>query len=176
MVTSHVVTQSISELRKSLKDGDDGSMEYIATVPKRGYKLTVPVICVRKRAKSWRRLSRQWPLSPFLKRRHRLFLLHLLRQRRRQCRKNVNGSPPFWVWTLFLLALGSCVALVALSSIESRPPETKTRLLLNPRDIDIHPVKRQFMQQLGIAACLCGRVGQPGNHLAQHFLDLYGPR
>lgn len=44
VVTSHVVTQSISELRKSLKDGDDGSMEYIATVPKRGYKLTVPVI------------------------------------------------------------------------------------------------------------------------------------
>lgn len=44
VVTSHVVTQSISELRKSLKDGDDVSLEYIATVPKRGYKLTVPVI------------------------------------------------------------------------------------------------------------------------------------
>ena len=44
VVTSHVVTQSVSELRKSLKDGDDGSLEYIATVPKRGYKLTVPVI------------------------------------------------------------------------------------------------------------------------------------
>ena len=44
VVTSHVVTQSISELRKSLKDGDDSSLEYIATVPKRGYKLTVPVI------------------------------------------------------------------------------------------------------------------------------------
>ncbi|NEM28481.1 transcriptional regulator, partial [Escherichia coli] len=44
VVTSHVVTQSISELRKSLKDGNDSSPEYIATVPKRGYKLTVPVI------------------------------------------------------------------------------------------------------------------------------------
>ena len=44
VVTSHVITQSISELRKSLKDGDDVSLEYIATVPKRGYKLTVPVI------------------------------------------------------------------------------------------------------------------------------------
>ncbi len=44
VVTNHVVTQSISELRKSLKDGDDVSLEYIATVPKRGYKLTVPVI------------------------------------------------------------------------------------------------------------------------------------
>jgi transcriptional activator of cad operon len=44
VVTSHVVTQSISELRKSLKDGNDSSPEYIATVPKRGYKFTVPVI------------------------------------------------------------------------------------------------------------------------------------
>lgn len=44
VVTSHVVTQSISELRKSLKDGDDNSPEYIVTVPKRGYKLTASVI------------------------------------------------------------------------------------------------------------------------------------
>lgn len=42
------------------------------------------------------------------------------------------------VWGLFLLALGTCVALVALSSMESRPPVNKARLLLNPRDIDIH--------------------------------------
>ena len=33
-----------------------------------------------------------------------------------------------------------CVALVALSSMESRPPVNKARLLLNPRDIDIHLV------------------------------------
>ncbi len=33
---------------------------------------------------------------------------------------------------------GTCVALVALSSMESRPPVNKARLLLNPRDIDIH--------------------------------------
>jgi transcriptional activator of cad operon len=32
------------------------------------------------------------------------------------------------------------VALVALSSMESRPPVNKARLLLNPRDIDIHLV------------------------------------
>ena len=44
VVTGHVVTQSISELRKSLKDGDANAPEYIVTVPKRGYKLTVPVI------------------------------------------------------------------------------------------------------------------------------------
>lgn len=44
IVTSHVVTQSISELRKWLKDGDEQSPEYITTVPKRGYKLTAPVL------------------------------------------------------------------------------------------------------------------------------------
>ncbi|EHF1134508.1 transcriptional regulator, partial [Salmonella enterica subsp. enterica serovar Kentucky] len=44
IVTNHVVTQSISELRKSLKDNDEDSPVYIATVPKRGYKLMVPVI------------------------------------------------------------------------------------------------------------------------------------
>lgn len=43
IVTSHVVTQSISELRKSLRDGDDGHIDYIITVPKRGYQLTAEV-------------------------------------------------------------------------------------------------------------------------------------
>lgn len=59
VVTSHVVTQSVSELRKSLKDGDDGSLEYIATVPKRGYKLTVPVIWCTEEGRSRRRLFPQ---------------------------------------------------------------------------------------------------------------------
>lgn len=49
-----------------------------------------------------------------------------------------KGISTFIVWGLFLLALATCVALVALSSIESRPPVNKARLLLNPRDIDIH--------------------------------------
>ena len=44
IVTNHVVTQSISELRKSLRDGDEHSPEYIVTVPKRGYKLTASVV------------------------------------------------------------------------------------------------------------------------------------
>lgn len=48
IVTNHVVTQSISELRKSLRDGGDSNAEYIVTVPKRGYKLTAPVICAKK--------------------------------------------------------------------------------------------------------------------------------
>lgn len=44
IVTNHVVTQCISELRKYLKDGRPDAPEYIVTVPKRGYKLVEPVI------------------------------------------------------------------------------------------------------------------------------------
>lgn len=49
IVTNHVVTQSISELRKSLKDNDEDSPVYIATVPKRGYKLMVLGYLVQRR-------------------------------------------------------------------------------------------------------------------------------
>ncbi|MDU7296657.1 MAG: lysine decarboxylation/transport transcriptional activator CadC [Klebsiella pneumoniae] len=124
VVTSHVVTQSISELRKSLKDGDDVSLEYIATVPKRGYKLTVPVIWCTEEGEELAPSMEALTPSP----------------------STAVPAPPAaglttaLVWGLFLLALGTCVALVALSSMESRPPVNKARLLLNPRDIDIHLV------------------------------------
>ncbi|EKP0276629.1 lysine decarboxylation/transport transcriptional activator CadC [Aeromonas sp. MR19] len=42
-VTDQVVTQSIFELRKILKDGRFDATDYIITVPKRGYKLVAPV-------------------------------------------------------------------------------------------------------------------------------------
>lgn len=42
-VTDQVVTQSIFELRKILKDGRNNATDYIVTVPKRGYKLVAPV-------------------------------------------------------------------------------------------------------------------------------------
>ncbi|MCZ8901418.1 lysine decarboxylation/transport transcriptional activator CadC, partial [Escherichia albertii] len=48
----------------------------------------------------------------------------------------------FWVWFFFLLSLGICVVLVALSSFETRLPMSKSRILLNPRDIDIHMVNK----------------------------------
>lgn len=132
VVTSHVVTQSISELRKWLKDGDDGSMEYIATVPKRGYKLMVPVIwCADEDEEIAPAIMSSEPdalpeTSPAA-----------TPQPEAESEKR-RRITTFCVWVLFLLALGSCVALVALSTIESRPPEIKARLLLNPRDIDIH--------------------------------------
>src|SRR5690606_13401672 len=42
-VTDQVVTQSIFELRKILKDGRFDAADYIVTVPKRGYKLVASV-------------------------------------------------------------------------------------------------------------------------------------
>ncbi|MDU5454150.1 MAG: lysine decarboxylation/transport transcriptional activator CadC [Pseudescherichia vulneris] len=130
VVTGHVVTQSISELRKSLKDGDANAPEYIVTVPKRGYKLTVPVI--------WRNEGEDEtdvaaPSAPDVQ----PTVLAEPDVEKPTIRSRLNT---FIVWGLFLLALGSCVALVALATIDSHPPVTKTRLLLNPRDIDIHLV------------------------------------
>ncbi|HCR59144.1 MAG TPA: transcriptional regulator CadC [Raoultella sp.] len=137
VVTSHVVTQSISELRKSLKDGDDSSLEYIATVPKRGYKLTVPVIwCTEEGEELTPLLS---PLAPQAVPEAAAPSAPVASGVQSPARpERRKGISTFIVWGLFLLALATCVALVALSSIESRPPVNKARLLLNPRDIDIH--------------------------------------
>ena len=129
MVTGHVVTQSISELRKSLKDGDANAPEYIVTVPKRGYKLTVPVV--------WSSVEEQDAATAMP-----LPVPDALPEATAEpsCKKATLRSRlnAFIVWGLFLLALGSCVALVALATFDAHPPITKTRLLLNPRDIDIH--------------------------------------
>ncbi|EEX95028.1 transcriptional activator of cad operon [Vibrio orientalis CIP 102891 = ATCC 33934] len=43
IVTDQVVTQSIFELRKLLKDGREDNTHYVVTVPKRGYKLVANV-------------------------------------------------------------------------------------------------------------------------------------
>lgn len=142
VVTSHVVTQSISELRKSLKDGDDGGLEYIATVPKRGYKLTVPVV--------WCTEEGGVP-TPVIAQTMSADAAELSAPESGAAISQDQSTPvkspkpkrvaTFWVWALFLLALGTCVALVALSTMNSPPPRIKSRLLLNPRDIDIHLVK-----------------------------------
>lgn len=143
IVTNHVVTQSISELRKSLKDNDEDSPVYIATVPKRGYKLMVPVIWCSEEEGEEMMLSSSPPIpeaapdtdppihSPDI-----------------QYPPKPPEHPPvrckrltaFWVWFFFLLSLGICVVLVAFSSLETRLPLSKSRILLNPRDIDINMV------------------------------------
>ena len=142
VVTNHVVTQSISELRKSLKDADENSPEYIITVPKRGYKLTATVVWCTEGEE-----PQLLPAAPAAAAQAPAALaatpgsLNAAPQAPAPAvDKPVRRRAAFWVWCLFLLALGSCVALVALSTMHARTPVTKTRLLLNPRDIDIHLV------------------------------------
>lgn len=131
VVTGHVVTQSISELRKSLKDSDPNAPEYIVTVPKRGYKLTVPVV--------WRSEEEEETNGAVLPSAADALPEATAEPSpaKGRLRSRLNAIV---VWGLFLLALGSCVALVALATVDAHPPVTKTRLLLNPRDIDIHLV------------------------------------
>lgn len=141
IVTSHVVTQSISELRKSLKDGDDQSPEYIVTVPKRGYKLTAAVIwCTEEGEELTPVLPTAFPASATTESTITPTSIHPTQTPTSLPEKH-RRITTWWVWGLFLLALFSCVALVAMSTIDSHPPVTKTRLLLNPRDIDIRLAK-----------------------------------
>lgn len=137
VVTNHVVTQSISELRKSLKDGDDNSPEYIVTVPKRGYKLTATVIWCTEAGEDLTPVPQT--VFPTIAPTESSMLSTPM-----QSAVAPTTTPEkhrtiatWWVWGLFLLALFSCVGLVAMSTINSHPPVTRTRLLLNPRDIDI---------------------------------------
>ncbi len=151
VVTSHVVTQSISELRKSLKNGNDASFEYIVTVPKRGYKLAAKVIwydeetpgevavpAVQARVVSPapapllaadEKNELPIPIDP-----ETLAAVDpgIKRLAMRQIRRS-----RFWVWFLFAAALCACVVMIGLATHSMRKPVTSTRMLLNPRDIDI---------------------------------------
>ncbi len=147
VVTSHVVTQSISELRKSLKDGDDNSPEYIVTVPKRGYKLTASVIwCTEEGEEPGSVIASGFetrtPAEPtaFAAAPNITVSAPPVNPEDPPPKRPQRRVATFWVWCLFILALGSCVALVAMSTFSSRPAITKTRMMLNPRDIDIRLV------------------------------------
>ncbi|STM02108.1 transposase [Escherichia coli] len=145
IVTNHVVTQSISELRNSLKDNDEDSPVYIATVPKRGYKLMVPVIWYSEEEGEEIMLSSPPPIpeavpatdSPS----HSLNIQNTATPPEQSPVKSKRFTT-FWVWFFFLLSLGICVALVAFSSLDTRLPMSKSRILLNPRDIDINMVNK----------------------------------
>ncbi|HGM5492958.1 TPA: lysine decarboxylation/transport transcriptional activator CadC [Serratia fonticola] len=145
IVTNHVVTQCISELRKYLKDGDKDGPEYIITVPKRGYKLTAPVMWCEE-GESLPPLAPQVavvmhepedgseedvpvyvPPRPALKPKA---LLPAAAGRFYQ-------RSPFWVWLAFLAALSACVAFVGIATLSQRIPVSTMPVLLNPRDIDI---------------------------------------
>lgn len=179
VVTGHVVTQSISELRKSLRDGDANAPEYIVTVPKRGYKLTVSVAWSSEEEEA----SAVTPSVPEVMpeaipeaaSETAPETIAELPSKKGSLRNRLNA---FIVWGLFLLALGSCVALVALATIDAHPPVTKTRLLLNPRDIDIHLVDSSGCTNRSTqhAARLRGGAREPDHHHAEHLLYLYGSR
>lgn len=128
IVTNHVVTQSISELRKSLRDGDEQSPEYIVTVPKRGYKLTATVVWPDETeavapvaAPASGHLTPAPVAAPPL--------INTPRSK--------SGKASIGTWILFLLSLSALAAMILLSVIHHQPTVTKSRLLLNPRDIDV---------------------------------------
>ena len=140
IVTTHAVTQSISELRNSLKDNDEDSPVYIATVPKRGYKLMVPVIWYSEEEGEEIMLSSLPPVPETITDSDSppAVLTFKTPQSPVKCKRFTT----FWVCFFFLLSLGICVALVTFSSLETRLPVSKSRILLNPRDIDINMVNK----------------------------------
>lgn len=142
IVTNHVVTQSISELRKSLRDGGDSNAEYIVTVPKRGYKLTAPVIWCEENsdeidnsstspppiaatnAEPTEGVTAAAPVPPAS-----------LQTPTKKAKKPRIAA--FWTWVMFLLSLATLVVFIVMSVVDHNAAVTKTRLLLNPRDIDV---------------------------------------
>lgn len=161
IVTNHVVTQCISELRKYLKDGRPDAPEYIVTVPKRGYKLVEPVIWCNDE-----RLTAQMPSdeSPALDVTDGVSPVPIVPPATEShgeslpppavpdVRAALPESPApdavtrdsgarqrssFWVWVVFLTALTLCVAFVGLAVFSQRVPVALQPMLLNPRDIDI---------------------------------------
>ena len=58
----HALTQAVSELRQALRDGREDVSCYIQTVPKRGYRLAVPVGAVAPDAAAAQPLGARWLL------------------------------------------------------------------------------------------------------------------
>ncbi|ARJ43212.1 transcriptional regulator CadC [Pantoea alhagi] len=144
IVTNHVVTQSISELRKCLRhEEEEESPEYIVTVPKRGYRLAASV--------SW--LSAESEIAS----------LNEGESLQPQSVAYASASPPavsqpeqkstpaftsvsqarspyrFWVWLAFILSVACGVALLVVGPFSSPTPTpaSVSKGIINPRDIDI---------------------------------------
>lgn len=132
IVTSHVVTQSISELRKSLRNAGDSGAEYIITVPKRGYQLIAPVIWLNNETESHAEIipPTTAPVS------HEIKFTPDKTSAQTALRKKHRGFPNFWTLCAFLLSLAMLIAML-LTVARPHPMVTHTQLLLNPRDIDV---------------------------------------
>ncbi len=140
IVTNHVVTQSISELRKSLRDGDERNPEYIVTVPKRGYKLTAPVVWPAESESDSESDASATVAAPVIAAPAALPSAPAQPVAETVPDSTSNSAPAksgFGTWLGFLLSLSLLVALIVMTLIHHQPTVTKSRLLLNPRDIDI---------------------------------------
>ncbi|EHU6835727.1 winged helix-turn-helix domain-containing protein, partial [Salmonella enterica] len=141
IVTNHVVTQSISELRKSLRDGGDSNAEYIVTVPKRGYKLTAPVIWCEENSDEIDNASTSPSIASTLTEPTDVIPAAPpaapppLQASTKKARRPRIAA--FWTWFMFLLSLATLVVFIVMSVVDHNAAVTKTRLLLNPRDIDV---------------------------------------
>jgi len=139
IVTNHVVTQSISELRKCLRHEDEEeSPEYIVTVPKRGYRLTASVTWLPQQSDAAQpenaepqqtesQLEMEAPPPPSSGPVNQL--PSTVKQDRLLSR--------FWVWLLFIFSLALGIVLLALGPFSSHTPALSSKGILNPRDIDI---------------------------------------
>ena len=163
IVTNHVVTQCISELRKYLKDGRPDAPEYIVTVPKRGYKLVEPVIWCEEGGADFT-MPAQAPVKVVIDHEPedgsgQLPLSTTVAESQRQQADALNSPATatetvtkskgekkrlsklwhsrFWGWVAFLSSLLLCISLVGLAVFNQRVPVAPAPMLLNPRDIDI---------------------------------------
>lgn len=185
IVTNHVVTQCISELRKYLKDGDSDSPEYIITVPKRGYKLATSVIwCEEGETQPAPAPAPQIAVimhepedgseedeTPYVPPRRASAPVAAPGEKKPRFYRRST----FWVWLAFLAALSVCVAFVGIATLSQRVPVSTMPVLLNPRDIDIR-IQGGELQQLDAAALLCGGRQRADHRFAEHLLDLPGAR
>lgn len=164
IVTSHVVTQTISELRKSLKnDDDDENNEYIITIPKRGYKLTAPVTWCAEEGEVTASLSPEQPdIVSDTPLPTNTPIITAPRLSDNQLRK-YHHLRVFIVWAIFLLAVLSCVFMVAKTAIKSNLTTTNTQVLLNPLDIDIHLVNGNACNNWNLQLFLCCWLRKPGD-------------
>ncbi len=138
-VTPHVVTQSVSELRKSLKDNQPDSPEYIITVPKRGYKL-VAAVTPGPPADGDEVLSLSRPSSPAEP-------ADISGNSPSLCENphgcDNPGSSAFrspGTFICFLMAVSLCIVMVGLachSNTSARSRVNLPRGIINPRYIDI---------------------------------------
>lgn len=183
IVTSHVVTQSISELRKFLKNGnDDENDEYIITIPKRGYKLTAPVAWCTEEGELTASFSPEQPdiVSDTLPPTNTPGI-SAPQLSDNQPRK-YHHLRLFSVWTIFLLAVLSCVFMVAKTAIKSNLTATNTQLLLNPLDIDIHLVNGnacnnwnlQLFYAVGLGSLVTSALNTFSNYMVHDKINYSG--